>query len=414
MTRTLLLLLLAVPLAAQTPDTAAMARAQQLLQAACAEEDATTWGAPVCGPLLLATWTGRTVLASERDAAGSFTPLGRWWVGRLGSGQFPSNSAIELGGTRWSMVVLPLPDDDAVATTLLAHEQFHRIQRELGLPYTNPDNNHLDAERERTLLRLEWRALAAAIAASGDASCAHIRNAFAFRTARHAGRPGAARNEALLERHEGMAEYTGQRLAAARFPGGDDRLRDHLRQAEEWPSYVRSFAYASGAAYGALLDRGGPAWRVRLRQDSAGPAELLAATLRCAETERTLASRSGQYGGDAVAIEERLRSDSLTARRADYRARLVEGPVLRSPEGALRFTFDPNAVFPLGELGNVHPGGTFSGEWGSLEVTRGGALVSPDFQRVQVPRDSRDRDWTLTLSDGWRVTEEGQIVKRGP
>lgn len=411
MTRPLLLLLAARPLAAQAPDTAAMARAQHLLPAACAEERAATWGVAVCGPLLLATWTGRTVVASERDAAGTFTPVGRWWIGTLGAGQFPSNSAIELGGTRWSMVVLPLPEDDALATTLLGHEQFHRIQRDLGLPYTDPGNAHLDSERERTLLRLEWRALAAAIAASGDASCAHSRDALALRAARHAAHPGAARSEALLERHEGMAEYTGQRLAAARFAGGDQRLRDHLRQAEAWPSYVRSFAYASGAAYGALLDRGDPVWRTRIRQDSAGPAELLAATLRCPDTEQALSARADRYGGQVVASEERHRSDSLTTRRQDYRARLVEGPVLRSPDGALRFTFDPNAVFPLGEHGNVYPSGTFSGAWGSLEVVRGGALVSADFRTVQVPLGGRERgDWTLTLSDGWRVGENGQVV----
>jgi hypothetical protein len=391
------------------PDTAAMRRARRLLDAACLADREATWGQSLCGPLLLATWGSRTVVASEPDSAGGFTRIGDYWVGTLGEGQFPSNTATALGGTSWSMVVLPLPSDDAIATTLLVHEQFHRIQRAIGLPLTDPDNTHLAREGDRTLLRLEWRALAAAIAADGGASCRHVADALAFRDARYAASPGARHAEALLERHEGMAEYTGQHLAAAVHPGADDRLRAYLEDAETWPSYVRSFAYATGAAYGALLDRTGTDWRSALRTDSVGPSELLRRRLECPAPPRTLAERSAAYGGAALAALERARSDSLAAIRSSYRARLVDGPVLRTPTGPLRFTFDPNAVFPLGDDGNVYPTGTFSGAWGSLVVRGGGALVSPDFQSVRVPLGARDRDWTLTLNEGWRVGENGQI-----
>jgi hypothetical protein len=410
-----LFLCLAAPLTGQStasPDTAAMARADRLMTAACAADNATTWGRPVCGPFLLATWGGRGVIASQRDSAGTFTPIGRWWMGTLGAGQFPSNSAIDIGGTRYSMVVLPLPTDDAIAATLLLHEQFHRLQRELKLPMTGPENAHLDEEVPRTMLRLEWRALARAVAANGAAWCGHARDALAFRSSRHAASPGAAESEALLERHEGLAEYTGARLARGTHPGGDQRLVDYLAQAEAWSSYVRSFAYATGPAYGALLDRADPAWRDRLPEGKS-PARMLSERMECADRSESVDARAQRYGGSALRLVERQRADSLQRIRDDYTARLVNGPVLSPPEGAMRFAFDPNTVMPLRGHGNVYPTGSFSGPWGTLEVKAGGALVSTDFQRVRVPLEGRDRDWKLTLAEGWRISDDGRsLVQR--
>lgn len=407
-------LVLAAPLAGQSsnsPDTAAMARADRLMQAACAADHATTWGQPVCGPLLLATWGGRAVIASARDSAGAFTPIGRWWQGTLGAGQFPSNSAIDLGGTRWSMVVLPLPNDDAIATTLILHEQFHRIQRDLGLPMTGPENAHLDEALPRTMLRLEWRALGRAVGSAGNTSCRHVRDALAFRAARNAAAPGSAATETSLERHEGLAEYTGQRLARSTHPGGDRRLVEYLAQAEGLPSYVRSFAYATGAAYGTLLDRADPTWRSRLREGKS-PAVMLAEQLRCADDNRSIDARAERYDGVALRLVERSRADSLRQIREDYTARLVNGPTLVTPDGAMRVSFDPNTVAPLPGHGNVYPTGSFSGTWGTLEVSAGGALVSSDFQRVQVPLGGRDRDWKLVLAEGWRLSPDGRRIVR--
>jgi hypothetical protein len=389
---------------AATPDTASMARAERLMRAACDADRSTTWGTSLCGPFLLANWGSRGVVASQRDSAGAFSPIGRWWVGSLGPGQFPSNSAIDIGGTRYMMVVLPLPTSDAIATTLLMHEQFHRIQRGLNLPMTGPENAHLDEELPRTLLRLEWRALARAVATSGATSCGHIRDALMFRAARHTAVTGSADTESQLERHEGFAEYTGHRLSRGTHPDGDQRLVGYLAEAEGWSSYVRSFAYATGVAYGILLDRTDPTWRNSIATGQS-PATMLAERLACPATTATTDQRALQYNGTSLKATERSRADSLQRIRDDYTARLVNGAVLSPPEGAMRFSFDPNTVTPLRGHGNVYPTGSFSGVWGSLEVTAGGALVSTDFQRVRVPLSGRDRDWKLTLAEGWKVEE---------
>jgi hypothetical protein len=404
---TLSFALLGAPLAAQTPDTAQIVRAVAVLERVCAADAGTTWGRSICGPLLLGNWGSKAVIASVADSAGAFTPLGRWWVGQLEARQFPANTAIRVGGTHYSMVVMPLPDDEAIAATLLAHEQFHRIQRALGLPPQDPGADYLDEEAARRWLRLEYRALARAIATRGEASCGHARDALAFRAARHRAFPEAATAEPALERHEGLAESTGQRLAGLAYPGGEERLVEYLGRAESTASYVRSFAYATGAGYGALLDRADPAWRAAL-SDGSGPAALLAKTLRCASGQLTARARADRYGGTEITALERVRADSLVQLRADFTARLVDGPVLRTPPGALNFTFDPNGVTPLAGEGNVYPGGTFSGPWGSLEVESGGVLVRSDFQQVRVglAGDGVSR-WRLTVTPGWRVVAEG-------
>lgn len=401
----------ATPAAAQQPDTAAMARAMALLDTACAADGGATWGRSLCGPLLLGHWGSRAIVASEQAHDGSFTPVGRWWHGTLPEGRFPANTAMRMGGTEWSMVVLPLPADDGIATTLLVHEQFHRIQPTLGLPPANPANDHLDFARARWLLRLEWRALARAVAASGTTACRHARDALAFRATRHSAFPHSDSTESLLERHEGLAEYTGHRLAGAARGGATARLVEHLAQAEQSPSYVRSFAYATGAAYGLLLDRLDPAWRTDVLLGAA-PAALLAARLDCPATAVPVDTLAHDYGGASLAVIERRRADSLATIREDYLRRLVDGPGFTSPAGELRFTFDPNQVFPLGSHGVVHPAGTFSGPWGALEVASGGALVSADYRtvRVALPSDGVSR-WTLTVAEGWRRVETAEGVR---
>ena len=77
------------------------------------------------------------------------------------------------------------------------HELFHRIQPGLGLiapPLaTNAgEPSHLDSLEGRYWLRLEWRALARALGASGAARTSAIADALAFRAARYQRFPGAS------------------------------------------------------------------------------------------------------------------------------------------------------------------------------------------------------------------------------
>jgi hypothetical protein len=98
----------------------------------------------------------------------------------------------------------------------------------------------------RYWMRLEWRALARALRESGEARALAVRDAMAFRQARHTRFPDMIDSERALDINEGFASYTGTVLAA---PSGVDAIAsalDGLAAAEDGESFVRTFAYASG------------------------------------------------------------------------------------------------------------------------------------------------------------------------
>jgi hypothetical protein len=54
------------------------------------------------------------------------------------------------------------------------------------------------------------------------------------------------------------------------------------------------------------------------------------------------------------------------------------------------FGFDPNAVVPLGEAGNVHPKLDVTAPWGHIAVD-GGALIPNDWSKIVVGADERGK-----------------------
>jgi hypothetical protein len=385
---------------APAPPPAAAAALREFA-AACAREATRLWGRSLCGPLLL-------VDPATRRAVGT------GFVGTLPDSVPIANTSVRWAGARWAMVLLPLPRDRFARLRLLAHESFHREQPALGFPTASPVSPHLDERDGRLWLRLELRAWAAALRTPGRKARGHVVDALRFRARRHELYPGADTLEAALERHEGLAEYTGARLALDVTGAPPGRVADDLAAFERRPTYVRSFAYATGPALGLLLDRFAPGWRGRVRE-TPDLARALAGAMRLGETagaepERAAWARAERYGGAAVAAEEDAREAARARRAAELRALLVDGPALVLPMDAVQMSFDPNTLVPLAGLGTVYPTGTFRGAWGTLVVTGGGALVAGDFRtiRVRPPTDTAARPlgadgWTLELAPGWTV-----------
>ncbi len=401
------------PLAAQHVEALASAPAGLArFQQACAAEGARLWGVSLCGPTYVVDPATRTLLASDPDSAATFVAAGDFWSGTLPADIAPSNTAVVWGGRRWAMVMAPLPADSFSALTLLVHEHFHRIQPELEMVPHNTASPHLDSEAGRVWLRLELRALARALETRGDSARHHARNALVFRATRRAGAPGADTLESQLELNEGLAQYTGVRVAldAMRLP--EARAADMVRGGEAPASLVRSFAYATGPALGLLLDRWAKGWRAEARRGT-DPATLLARTLKVsdsappqAEVERLAAP----YGFDSVRTAEKARTDARDRLVAGYRSRLVEGPILLLRQDNLNASFDPYTVVLLGTAGTVYPTGTFSASWGTLTVREGGALVGPDWSTVRVAAPLTTEGnvvegpgWSLQLAPGWTV-----------
>lgn len=223
-------------------------------------------------------------------------------------------------------------------------------------------------------MQLEWRALAAAL--GGDRKA--VSDALAFREKRREIFPNAAAEEDALERNEGLAEYTGTAIAESSLPKRISHLIEALRQAEKTPTFSRSFAYATGPAWGALREMGN------------------------GETK---------YGAADLLVAERARGASKQATLRDLRARFIDGPVLTLPLHNMQFEIDPSKAQPFAPYGTVYPTLTLRDDWGQIVVKSGGALIASNWRRLTVPRDPPE-NYMLTLNDGWKIEGDTVVRKR--
>jgi hypothetical protein len=229
-------------------------------QALCERDGGRLWGVSLCGPMVIADAATGTIATSQLAPAGD-RPRALGYV----------NAPLQWGGVIWSAYnwQMILRDDRGERGRLFMHELFHCIQGRLGwgaiAQIAGPgENSHLDSLDGRYWMRLEWRALARALGVSGPARIAAIADALAFRAARHQQFPGAAAREHIVEINEGIATYT-------QYVTGSEDAQDAIRNAvaglagaESGTSFIRTFAYASGAGYGLLLDALSPGWHRKI------------------------------------------------------------------------------------------------------------------------------------------------------
>lgn len=361
-------------------DAGAAQRAFAELDRMCAADGGRLWGRSLCGPVVFADPRTREAIRND----GTRTKL----TESIGI----ANTGVDWEGKRWTMLVWPLPQDVVSRRILLAHESFHRVQQDLGFPANNPSNAHLDSAEGRALMRLEWRALARALAGEEGA----VADALAFRAKRRALSADAAAEERLLEMSEGLAEHTGYALAVPHVRERVAPLAAQLAAAEKSESFARAFAYASGPAWGTLIEMKKPRWTRNLEAtDDLGELARRAWNIRGTPPVRLAA-----YGGDAVYADEEARATKKRELLARLRARFVDGPVLTIPLVAMNFTFDPTNVQPLPGHGTVYPTMEVRDVWGKIVVT-GGALMSSDYRKLIVSADGNG--YTLTLNDGWNI-----------
>lgn len=414
--------LLVVLAALSTPPAFAAVdpvRAQAVFQEAarlCGRDGGALWHHSLCGPILLVDWTDNTAVANQADPQGVLKPSGPVFVGTLPPDIVIANTPIEWAGKRWTEMIWPLPDDVAHRHVMVSHELFHRAQIELGMLQRDGGNLHLDTLEGRILLQLEWRALARALTAPDDAARrAAIFDALLFRHERYRLFPDAQAEERALELNEGVAEYTGVRVG---LPTAQERTAYALRDLETFiqiPTFVRSFAYATGPAWGLLLDQADPAWRDRLASamkgaNPPGLDQMLQAALKLPEPAAdSVKARESDYD-DTLRPREQARDQIKQAHVAELKAKLVDGPVLRLPLAGhhASYQFNPTTLEALGNGGVVYPTMTLNAEWGTLSVQQG-ALLDKAMSVAAVAAAGASADhlqgpgWHLALKSGWIV-----------
>lgn len=410
-----------VPVAgAQTPaDTTGAAQAIRDYLAAAAQDGGRLWGRSLAGPMILVDPATRAAFATAKPPGGEFRQTNGLWAGTIPEGIPTANFALTWAGSRWAMVLLPLPSDRFLSLQLLLHESFHGIQEAIGLAALDRLNPHLDERDGRYWLRLELRALSAALSQQGEARKRAARDALLFRAERLAHYPGADSLEGSLEVAEGLAEYTGTRLALDYLRLPQSRAAELATRFERRKTYVRSLGYGTGPGLGLLLDDYTPAWRTRVARKGLAP-QLVTALRFKAGRSGDARRAAARYDATSLAVEEDNRAGERARALADYRARLVDGPVLSLRQSGLQRAFNPNELVAMGPEGTVYPTGNFGADWGTLDVESGGVLVSPDFSlaRLAAPKDPagsviQGDGWELKLNAGWRLVageREGDLV----
>ncbi len=407
-------LLTAVSLIAVAPalgavDPKGAAAVFQEARAICERDGGVFWGRSLCGPILLVDPNDRVAIANQADPGGVLKANGGAFTGVLPDAVAVANTPTDWSGLRWTQLLWPLPANAEQRHVMLAHEMFHRIQSDLKLTRPEVGNHHLDTLEGRYLLQLEWRALAKALEAPTAAQRkVAIGDALLFRRERHRLFASAAAEEASLEINEGLPEYTGVVLG---LDTREARTRYALRDLSAFvdaPSFVRSFAYASGPAYGLLLDDADPGWRKQLGSGR-GLGEILGAALGLpAVMPASLTARAAVYDDGTLRSSEEKRDEERRARVAALKAKLVDGPVLVLPLRHKGLQFNPQTLQSLGELGTVYPTMRLTSDWGALEVEDDvlldNAMTVARVSAAGIDRSAlRGKGWRLVLKEGWTV-----------
>ena len=382
-------------------------RAQQYFkeaQALCERDGSRLWGVSLCGPMVIADAATGTIATSQPAPAGD-RPRTLGFV----------NAPVEWGGITWSAYVWQMiPKDQGERGRLFMHELFHCIQPRLGLMAPRDpragENSHLDSLEGRYWMRLEWRALARALGASGAARTSAIADALAFRAARHQRFPDAAASEHVVDINEGIATYT-------QYVTGSESAQDAIRNAvaglaaaESGTSFVRTFAYASGAGYGLLLDALSPGWHRKITGAS-DVGQLLSAAAGVTAAPDAVAA-AARYDGAQLRAAEEQRDREQQVIIAELRRRYVDGPVLVVPRAGSGSVNTMGATVIPG-AGTVFRAMANKGAWGFFDA-QGGALVSADGQTISLPAPIVV-DATMLKGDGWTATVgPGWTVQPGP
>jgi hypothetical protein len=338
-----------------------------------------------------------------------------------------ANATTKWGGVEWSTFSWKVLSsfDQPSRGLLMIHELFHRVQAPLGLMTNDGQNNHLDTLEGRYWQLLEWRALARALGSSGTERTSAVQDALAFRFARRQLFPAAAANEVLEEIREGLAHYTATVITSSSPQDAASKAILQLADFAKRESLTRDFGYASGSAYGILLDAWSPGWTRQVK----GPQDLgerlrvaggiAAAGLDSRETAERAALR---YDSTSLRKAEEKRDAEQKAKVTELRKRFVDRPVLVLPNAG--GSFASSGITPIPGVGTVFPEVHVTAEWGVLQAAQ--VLRPDDRSNITVPAPASVQGstlegdgWTLKIAPGWVVRagnrpSDFQLVRNVP
>lgn len=373
------------------------------------------WNKDLYGPMILIDPKTRELFANEPDLEGILKGNGTTYSGILPAAVNIANTAVNWGGKRWAMAMLPLSENKENRINLLAHESFHSIQPSLGFTLNNAENNHLDQKKGRIYLRLELEALKQAIHSNSEKEMKqHLTSAFTFRKYRKTLYKGSETTENLLELNEGIAEFTGLIVSGRNKEQARSSLLNGIDGFMKNPTFVRSFAYYTTPVYGYLLYQKDPDWNKKIDAKTNLTSYFSKALdIRIqADLQKEVKKRSDHYNGQSIIKEETEREEQTKRLIAEYKLKFIQQPHFEIKFEKMNVSFDPRNIMPVEDLGTVYPNIRITDLWGILTIENG-ALMSPNWDKISIsnPVKTENRKvsgdgWTLELKDGYTITKD--------
>jgi len=342
----------------------------------------------------------------------------------------PTNSVQGFRGQRF--VTIKRQDLDPYGELLL-HELFHLLQ-ERTLQLKGDPVPYLEEKEARVLLRAEYVALRQGLEAlrNGNLSRAAtgLEDAMLFRDRRHTLFAEGRQDSVDMETLEGLANYTG--LVLSTYP---DKHLVAIQWTKNWEnsrSYTRNFPYATGPAFGLLMDAMTDEWR-RSFDALHDFSKIYAAKFGPLDTSGFSAAKR-RVGFEKIDADEQSRLDEFSAASDNLKQMFFEGPVIvaETDDRGYSVTFDMNGTVNLSDTqivyGYVKAANTGGDQFGDFETTPGqvdgafGVLQESfdgGFRYVfpgpvqQVGRTLRHPGYTITLNDGWELvaTDDARVQK---
>ena len=379
------------------------------VQSICNIDNGKLWGINLYAPTLCID-TNRTVWGNMKDKNGELRFKGNCYVGKYPKDKNIANTAIGVFGQKWATIVLPFPSDSIVRNTTFCHEMFHYWQDSLGHTTRTYNNAHMDNKDARVLLKLEWKAFCSACKATDSLTRKiSICDGLVFRKIRQKEYVKYYPDETAFEIHEGLAQYTGRRLAISTDSIYLRYLEQDLNAYMEKRELVRNYAYFSGVLLGYLLDKSGNDWRRKINENSDLGLMLQNAYDIHLPSNLYMHFHDLKYKHDYnEIIRFENRRDSIKSIERQQLVELFTYNIKKLPLKKMQIRFDPNSVIPLEGIGTIYKRARIVDNWGILETRNDGViLITDDWKTVIMPYANKVVvKGYVEETDKWKLTKK--------
>lgn len=370
------------------------------------------WNISLKGPIMFADSETREIVSNQQTKDKTLQEINGAFYGYLPEDVIIANTSFHYKDEIWTMVKWPLPKDKLRRLDLMAHESYHHIQDQL--PFKNGDSvplpNHLDTKENRILLKLEIEALHKALLNDKTA----FKHALYFRHKRFKEIPEAEISEIYIETNEGLATYTGYKLA---YTNPFDKKTYFKNQKDifyDVNSFTRASAYFTGPLYGELFDQLLPDWKSELK-DSVNflMIGLNIINSNIYELEKLeFEEICNVYNYKQIVLEEKNREVEKEKQLKAYKEKFLNNDVFIINLINMQIGFDPSNIIPLGEYGTIYPVCRIVDNFGIFNTTKGVLLT--DWSKITITPPISITEtlvegdgWKIELNPGWKVIKDG-------